>query len=94
MLTESTYNNILISMLFACGAHNNSSHVDIASILGATTAVYKHHLAHPNSHQKDHNRERGRHRVLEGVSEPAVVAKFVLHNNEVVKWGEIQVRKL
>ena len=81
-------------MLFTCSAHKNSCHVDIASILGATTTVHKHHLAHPNGHQKDHNCERGGHGVLEGVSEPAVVARFALHDNVVIKWGEVRVRKV
>ena len=92
--SRSTCTNILSSVVFTCGAYNNSSHIDIASVLGTTTTVYEHHLAHPNGHQEDHNRECGRHRVLEGISEPAVVARFVLHDYEVIKWGEVQVRKV
>ena len=94
IITQCYITNLLSSMLLACSAHDNSCHINIASILSPTATVYKHHLTHADSHEKHNNSECACHRMLERVSEPAVIARLVSDNNDVLKWTEIHIGKV
>ena len=81
-------------MFLTCSTHNNPSHIDIASTLCPTAAMYKHHLTHPNSHEDNHDSECASSWMLEGVSEPTVVAGLAFNNDVIIKGTEVQVGKV
>lgn len=63
-------------MLSTGSPHKHTGHIDVASVLGPTTRVHAQHLDHPQAQQEYHSCEGGSVGVLEGVGEPAVVARL------------------
>ncbi len=81
-------------MFFTRSTHDNPSHIDVASVLCPTAAVYKHHLTHTDSHEENYDSECASGWMLEGVGEPTVITRLAFDDYDIVKWSEIQERKV
>ena len=66
----------LLPSVFGIGCpHDDSSHINVAPVLSPAADVHYEHFQHPQAEQGDYNGERCREGALEGVGEPAVVAR-------------------